>query len=177
MSNHELAGELAREIDVVLGSHEAVLAPVIMDAYLAGGRQRAELFQPGETGVASFGGGGFLAVLPNVLIAIQSLAGQIYNLLDAQWLSTLVTLLNTAVAAADLRRAGKEAPPMEIEKRSDLIVNEDILKSLEVVKNELDAALRSTRLERREREEICMRVLLVLLRKPDASRGFLISTR
>ena len=64
MSNHELAGELAREIDVVLGSHEAVLAPVIMDAYLAGGRQRAELFQPGETGVASFGGGGFLVSCP-----------------------------------------------------------------------------------------------------------------
>ena len=99
MSAHEWATKLALEI----APDEAVLAPIVVDAFLAGGRERRDLFASSSGTLGGFSAGDVTAALPAVLQSIAVAGPLLLSALAAPNLGNLIGAVDNGLKLAVLR--------------------------------------------------------------------------
>jgi hypothetical protein len=140
---------------------EIDLAPTILDAYLAGGRDRQELFRDaGGPTVAAFGAGEVATFLPGILAALAGVAAAIGPPL-ARLLGPTADALSCANGLVELRKQ-RDVPPAEVRAIAEAQAPSAAPALVEVIEV-LDAQLAAEGLDAGRRSEVtlgCVKALL-----------------
>lgn len=152
--------ELSRQV----APEEEDLAAAMMSAFLQSGRERERLFKPQAEGVpGGFGVGELGWVFPYVLLALQFAGGRLVAYLSRSDLAqSITTLKNIVELGGKLHAKGGAAPKHP--------TGEEALREIAAV---LAQELRRAGLSAEQTDTVTGRVLLALLRAPEASRTYL----
>lgn len=146
---------------------EVELAPLIVSAYVAGGRARDDLYRRSTDGqLGGFGPGATVMVFPWIIRGLTVVAPLLTVLLAAA--PHVNELLDIVKSGFDLREATakRDAKAADVQ---DAYLATHLRKTLAI----LDRELSTLPLPQRERERICYQVLRTLLEAPDESQEVL----
>jgi hypothetical protein len=142
---------------------EIDLAPTMVQAFIQGGKEKAELFKREQGSVVGgFGPGGLIALFPWILKALAQNGPFIYQLLTTD-VSDLVSLLNSTL---DLR--DKISDSQKIKSLPD-----NPYQPLKVVMQTVSAELKVSGLPEDQCDLITYRVIRALLENPEDSTVFI----
>lgn len=138
---------------------EVELAPLVVEAYLAGGKARADLYRPPNGGaVGGFGPGGAVMVFPWILRGLAVAAPLISAMLAAApHINDLLDIVkggfdvHEAIASRKKKAAGASAEPYVLLQKTMVV---------------LDRELAAVPLSDEERDHICYQVMRTLLEAP-----------
>jgi len=152
---HEWLVQLARETV----PDEAELAPLIVDAYIAGGLERDQFFSANHAPGAAFVDPGSFLVLPQILLGIVGAGAFILNLLGgpATFKDALGAVCNTITISEHVLKVG--APPPATDP------SEAIGHIVDVIVQQL----KDSPLSDMERELMAYRILRALLENPEGT--------
>ena len=145
---------------------ESALAPVIADAWLAGGVQREQLFNKGRGPAGGFGSGEMITLLPLVFHTLSQAAPALIPLLGSGVLNAALEDADDAASADDLRRAiavRMAVAPDEAEQ----------LRPLAVVCQQLPWALGAQGVSEREAQSVSLKLLRTLAADAQSAQRFL----
>jgi hypothetical protein len=155
------ATQLAAEI----APDEAALAPLVAQAYAAGGDQRAELFRAAQGTPGAFGAGEVLAVLPFAFKALAVTAPPLLALLSSDIVSDVVESAKTALNLAELT-AGVGT---RLKRHGDYAAGPN-MELVRTVLTEIPHELRAAGLSEDQCNATTLRMLRVLVQDPEAGR-------
>ncbi len=145
---------------------ESDFAPLLVSAYIAGGKQREALFKTDSAPEGSFVPGGMVFLLPHVLAGIFAAAPYILNLLGsaASINNTLTTVCNILLLH-DRAKESFAGPELQQGKGQ---VQEPVYSIRQVV-SIIDEQLKNVPLPDEERDCIAYRIIRALLEQPDGT--------
>ena len=88
---------------------EAMLAPTMAEAFIAGGKQRQQLFEESSGILGGFGAGTLVLIVPTVLSAIAAVGPLLIQALSSPLTGDIVGALENVVALLTLREEHKES--------------------------------------------------------------------
>lgn len=145
---------------------ESDFAPLLVNAYIAGGKQREALFKTDDAPGGSFVPGGMVFILPHILAGILAAAPYILNLVgSAASINETLTTVCTILSLHD-RAKGTLAGPGP--RQDDSPVREPV-HSIRQIVSIVDEQLKNTALPDEERDYIAYRILRALLEQPDGT--------
>jgi hypothetical protein len=165
---------------------EAPLAPVVVDAFLEGGRARSDLYASGGSVVGGFASGELALLLPAVLLVIEKAAPEVLRALASPLVRDVLETVKTSLSIVEIRArtraagggaqrgrsagAPTEAPATPSPAASPPAAGtDDLLRTLvQSMERELDAF----GLKRDDRDLITYRTLRVLLSDPGGASHF-----
>ena len=117
---------------------EAILAPTMAEAFIAGGRQRAQLFSESSGVLGGFGAGGLILVIPGLLSAIAAVGPLLIAALSSPLTGGLVGALDNCLELLAIREERQKAghPAAALPPDSDLA---PVLKVLDTMQTEMRA--------------------------------------
>ncbi len=149
----------AKRIAAEIEPESEALAPMMMEAYLRGGRDRRQLFE-NKAELGGFLPDGGALLLPFAYMALSYIAKGLLKLYQSGGLSGISNLLSIWKNAFDLiktRKAREEA---------HAVTETEARRSLRHTLDEVQRALREQGLSTDQCELICYRVMMVLLDEP-----------
>jgi hypothetical protein len=143
---------------------EEELAAEMAEAYVAGGRDRADLFRSSAAVPGGFDVGGVIATFPFILSAIAGTGAMITG------------LLSLASGAADALDLWDRFSHTQREQTQCTQTEEDIFENMSRVLGEFDAELAGIGIEREVRQRLATQVLTQILADPEGVLIFLNAT-
>ncbi|HEY9605894.1 MAG TPA: hypothetical protein V6C85_30085 [Allocoleopsis sp.] len=163
MKNSEFIDEMALKIAEYAVPDEVDLAPIMAQAFIQGGKERAELFKRQEGSLTGgFGTGEIIAIFPWILNGLVKSGPFIYKLLTSD-VADIASLINDVL---DIRE--KIARDKKIKSLQD-----NPYQPLKTVINTISTELELSGLPQDECDLITYRVLRALLDNPDESTVFI----
>ncbi len=161
--NDEIMMAIALKLAEDAVPDEVDLAPIMVQAFVEGGKEREELFKREQGSVVGgFGSGGLIALFPWILKAIAQNGPFLYELLTTD-VSDLVSLLNSTL---DLRN--KISASQKIKSLPD-----NPYQPLKIVMQTVSAELQVSGLPEDQCDLITYRVIRALLENPKNSTVFI----
>lgn len=167
----EMLSKWARRIAVEVDPEREALAPMMMEVYLRGGRERRQLFESASTvgGILPDGGA---SLLPYAFLALSWVATGLMQMCSAGGLSALSDLLSCWKNLLELVKTRKRLK----EEAGAPKGQDDALVGLRRVLEEVQRVLEKQGLPTEQCELVSYRVMKVLLQEPDEAvqfvRGF-----
>ncbi|MCA9880028.1 MAG: hypothetical protein KC442_19675 [Thermomicrobiales bacterium] len=153
---HDFA-DLAQELAMEVAPAEAILAPGVVDAYLAGGRSQRDLFAKTTNEYGGFGGLGLTTLFPSIVGAIALAGPAILAVLNSTTVKDGVGVLQTLLK---LREANSKATPDDAAPAPAALL---------AAASALTAELDKLGVDTEKRDAIAYRTLIVLLSRPAAA--------
>lgn len=154
---HDFA-DLAMELAAEVAPAEVILAPGVVEAYLAGGRSQRDLFAKATNEYGGFGGMGLTTLFPSLVGAIALAGPVILAALNSTVVKDGVGVLQTLLK---LRESSSKATPGDAPAPAPA--------ALLAAASALTAELDKLGVEAEKRDAIAYRTLIVLLSQPAAS--------
>ncbi len=144
---------------------ESDLAPLLIGAYITGGKEREALFRTDNAPEGSFISGGLIFILPYVFAGVQAAAPHILSLLSSTSLNTALTIVCNVITLHDRAKGTFAAPdPQQCNEH----VQEPVYSIRQIV-SVIDEHLKTASLPEEERERIAYRVIRALLEQPEGT--------
>lgn len=165
----ETLSKLAKRIAIEIDPEYEALAPMMLEAYMRGGRERRQLFETAPTlgGIMPDGGA---SILPYAFLALSWVVTQLMRLSNSGGVRTLSDFLslwkNCLELVKDLKTQNKEA--IAPEGRSEALVG------LRRILDEVQKTLERQGLPKEQSELVGYRVMKVLLQEPVEAAKFVI---
>ncbi len=118
---------------------EAILAPTIAEAFIAGGKQRRQLFEESSGTLGGFGAGSLALVMPGLLSAIATVGPLLLAALSSPLSGNLIDALDTCVKFLTMReenRSTGDTAPAPLPPEPELA---PVLKVLDTMQAEMRA--------------------------------------
>ncbi|MCM2466913.1 hypothetical protein [Methanoculleus oceani] len=145
---------------------ESDFAPLLVSAFIAGGKQREALFKTDNAPEGSFVPGGMVFLLPHVLAGIFAAVPYILNLLGST--ASINNTLTTVCNILSLHDRTKEVlVEPELQQGADRV--QEPIYSLRQVVSIIDEQLKDIPLPEEERGCIAYRIIRALLEQPDGT--------
>lgn len=168
MANTDMLNKWAKMIAVEVAPEYEPLAPMMMTAYLRGGKERKQLFES-----ASIAGGflpdGGLSFLPYAFLALSGIAAPLMQLCSSLGLGTINDLLNcwkSLLEVIDVQKKLNEKP--EVANKGN-----DTLAALRRVMDEVQKSLKKQGLTKEQADLVSYRVMKALLQEPNEGAQFI----
>jgi hypothetical protein len=167
--------EWGRRLAAEVAPEEADFAPIWVEAFARGGRERRELFAHTNSQAAGFLPGDFVPLLPFTFKAVATAAPALLALLTSELSGKFLECVKNALSLGEVFGKGRgwfqpaqgaepaaapAAPPPHVYSR----LNEAISK--------LDKELRPLKLSQAQRDRVSLVVLRLLLEDPTDAAGF-----
>ncbi len=145
---------------------ESDFAPLLVNAYIAGGKQREALFKTDDAPEGSFVPGGMVFILPHVLAGILAAAPYILNLVgSAASINNILTTVCNILSLHD--RAKQTLVGPKPQQGND--PGQEPIHSIRRIVSIIDEQLKNTSLPDEERDCIAYRIIRALLEQPDGT--------
>ncbi|WP_221058170.1 hypothetical protein [Methanoculleus chikugoensis] len=145
---------------------ESDFAPLLVSAYIAGGKRREALFKMDDAPEGSFVPGGIVFLLPHILAGIFAAVPYILKLLDST--ASINNTLTTVCNILSLHDRAKESfVGPELQQGGDRV--QEPVYSIRQVVSILDEQLKNVPLPDEERDCIAYRIIRALLERPDGT--------
>jgi hypothetical protein len=90
--------------------NEAILAPIVLEAFLAGGEERQALFARSGSTLGGFGAGDFAAVMPSLFQALMVAGPMLVTALSSTAAENVISGLDNVTKLLELRKHDKLNP-------------------------------------------------------------------
>lgn len=145
---------------------ESDFAPLLVSAFIAGGKHREALFKMDNAPEGSFVSGGMVFLLPHVLAGIFAAVPYILKLLGSTAsINSTLTMVCNILSLHDRARESFAGPELQQNKGP---VQEPVYSIRQVV-SILDEQLKNVPLLDEERDRIAYRIIRALLEQPDGT--------
>lgn len=158
----EILNKWARSIAVEVDPAREALAPMMVEAYLRGGRQRRQLFESVDT-PGGFLPEGAISLLPYAFLALSWVANELMHLARNGGLSALSDLLSCWKSWLELAKARKALE----EEATSHQTHSEALDDLNRVLTAVQRALEKQGLPIEQCELVTYRVMKVLVQEPN----------
>lgn len=147
-------------------------APDIVNAYLAGGKKRRDLFiRSGETGNSSFGGVDMVFLLPTIFDTISHIWAQAQPILsNAIWIKEVISFIADVL---DIRDFTEKRKKEKIEK----MPSQQPFTAVKVLISAIDQQLKPLPLKQEQRDLTTFRILKVILENSGSTNKFISHVR
>lgn len=147
---------------------EVELAPSMVVAYVAGGRDREELFRTTRSAPSGFDVGTVLVVFPHILAGLAVAGHSLWNLLGGN-ASSVSTLLKNVGDLRDRRKAARKGKA----ERAAVADYPDLSRVIDAIETQLAAAGMAPA----DREVLTFRIVRALIADGSGTRAFLAAVR
>ena len=161
--------EWSERMALDVASDEVDLAPLILEAYLAGGEKRAELFTDAQAPGASFIDGATALVVLQAIIGLTAAAPLIMEMLTSSG-GVVKDVVSTACNLLSIKdHLSNSAPNAHLEPQEDRPVDTLVEEAVGLISQHLqDPSLSET-----ERLDMAFRVLQTAVTRPEGTMDFL----
>ncbi|MFD2419688.1 hypothetical protein [Amycolatopsis pigmentata] len=167
MSDEEIVDWALRLAKEVVPT-EVELAPSMVVAYVAGGREREELFRTRGSVPSGFDVGSVLVVFPQILAGLAVAGHSLWNLLGGN-ASSVSTLLKNVGELWDRRKAARKGKTEQTAVADD----PDLSRVIDAIETQLAAAGMAPA----DRELLTFRIVRALIADGSGTRAFLTAIR
>jgi len=145
---------------------EVELAPILADAFMAGGKERKELFAKGGSTVGGFGSGAMAIVLPYILQALWMLGQPLFTILASDSITKFFECVTNAIKLLQTvkEQKAKIAQP--------LIPSENLYAPLHEIIKVMGKELKTAGLNKDQADLVTFRVLKLMLEQPQQATLF-----
>jgi hypothetical protein len=153
---HDWAIRLAEEV----APDEAELAPTIAEAFMAGGKDRQELFAAGRSTVGGFASGAVIVILPYLFQALSMLGPLLMTALSSDLSAKFLEFITNAIKMIHTLNEPKSAatpPPIPVD---------PMYAPLRQIVTAMGLELRTAGLSNEQADLVTFRVLRLLLEQP-----------
>ena len=118
---------------------EAILAPTMAEAFIAGGKQRAQMFEESSGVLGGFGAGTLVLIVPTLLSAIAAVGPLLIQALSSPLADDIVGALDNVVSLLALRQEHRGSEATTAAPQSDDPALAPVLKVLDAMQIEMRA--------------------------------------
>lgn len=163
IENSEIMTDMSLKLAEDAVPDEVDLAPIMVQAFVEGGKEREELFKQEQGSVVGgFSPGGLIALFPWILRALAQHGPSIYKLLTTD-VSDLISLLDSILDLGDRIRASQKIKSLP----------DNPYQPLKIVMQTISSELQVSGLPEDQCDLITYRVIRALLESPEDSTVFI----